>query len=488
MMRNGFTDHEIRQWNLLNGMNHYAKGGRVWTPDKFKVRGTEGHLEPIRGSELGDIDDGRVFGLRMESSAPSRRPAEMRDLVTQALEHHINLPIGSEARRRSGVEAARYIASRLGTIQDGGQARPLLSANTKLKKAAKAGGDDSPIVDWHGHPIETTGLSLSPALHYRGVQTCSLGQPCYKTCLGKESGGNFNVGGGSDYHAMIGPRWDGLARTKALIDDPSQFAIRLYDEIMAKKFLAWQRGQSKLPSGRGPEFDQEMQRKFDRWADKDPTTRGKGGRLGLRLNVLSDIDPRMWQALMEGHPDAHFYDYTKIPNYQIVAPNHHLTFSSTGASQEGVHNPYANWRLARQMIRRGINVAMPFSHKAERDEPNLPHWLVDRETGERHSVVNGDTHDFRPLDDQNRNPDGSRNTGPVRPGVIVGLTKKSATHKNADAHITSRGFFVKFDPRFEKRNGEFVRQGAAKPGKRPPRVQTNFEAEIPVQPTQGYGR
>ena len=63
-------------------------------------------------------------------------------------------------------------------------------------------------------------------------------------------------------------------------------------------------------------------------------------------------------------------------------------------------------------------------------------------------VINGDSHDFRPLDIQ---PEGEH-------GVIVGLKNKKAIGEKGNAHIDSNGFFVKYDPQLmKKEDGRYAR-------------------------------
>ena len=118
-----------------------------------------------------------------------------------------------------------------------------------------------------------------------------------------------------------------------------------------------------------------------------------------------------------------------------IAENHHYTYSSTGVSQPGVENKHTNWKQMRKRLDQGDNVAMAFSHKE-----HLPEMVHDQETGKKYRVVNGDTHDFRPLDLQ---PEGEN-------GVIIGLKNKKATGKVENAHIDSHGFFVHYDPQLKK--------------------------------------
>ena len=77
--------------------------------------------------------------------------------------------------------------------------------------------------------------------------------------------------------ALKGPRLSSHNRTQALLRDPGAFAVRLHDEIAAKK------AQADL----------------------------SGNQLGVRLNVLSDLHPKILKPIMDAHPDVQFYDYTK---------------------------------------------------------------------------------------------------------------------------------------------------------------------------------
>ena len=88
----------------------------------------------------------------------------------------------------------------------------------------------------------------------------------------------------------------------------------------------------------------------------------------------------------------------------------------------------------RRRLDQGDNVAMAFS-----DKHHLPEELHDQETGKRYKIINGDTHDFRPLDLQ---PEG-------QDGVIVGLKNKKATGTTQNAHAESNGFFVHYDPQLQ---------------------------------------
>jgi len=186
---------------------------------------------------------------------------------------------------------------------------------------------------------------LSPAFKEGKFTTCPNSASCVKECLGKTAGGYFQYGGGKDLEKLVGTRLEPFKRTQAFMRDPENFAIKLHNEISAMKFIAAQ----------------------------------NGNHLAIRLNMLSDINPRVHEQLIKAHPDVTFYDYTKN-NTNPIAPNHHYTYSSTGVSQNvnGVEvvNSNQNWKQMRRRLDEGKNVAMAFSHKQL-----IPQTLLDEETG-----------------------------------------------------------------------------------------------------------
>jgi hypothetical protein len=311
----------------------------------------------------------------------------------ESIAHHLSL--SHEDRIANSAKAAKAVGKFIGVNKDG-KVKDLLGKNAKLLKT-ETGKDEEPIKLPDGRGVETTGLALAPAYEEAGFNTCPNSASCKAECLGKTSGNYFKLGGGQDLSEFKGPRLNSLLKTQAFLHDPHSFAIKLHDEIQAAKDMAG----------------------------------ANGNHLGVRLNVLSDINPRVHKAIINAHPDVTFYDYTKN-NTNPVAPNHHYTYSSTGASQEGVDNPNTNWKQMRKRLMGGDNVAMAFTHKT-----HLPEHVHDEETGQKFKVINGDSHDFRPLDMQ---PEGEH-------GVIVGLKNKKATGEVDKSHIDSHGFFVHYDPK-----------------------------------------
>ena len=317
----------------------------------------------------------------------------------EAIAHHLSLH--PEARAANSIRASEALAEHIGRNSNNG-AKDLLGKNAKLIKSEK--GEEEAIKLPDGRGVETTGLALAPAFEKGKFNTCPNSHSCKAECLGKTSGNYFKLGGGKDLSEFKGPRLNSLRKTLGFIHDPHSFAVKLHDEISDAKAIAAQ----------------------------------NNNHLGVRLNVLSDINPRVHKSIIEAHPDVTFYDYTKN-NTNPIAPNHHYTYSSTGVSQHGVDNPHSNWKQMRRRLNGGDNVAMAFTHKE-----HLPEYIHDEETGKKYRVANGDTHDFRPLDLQ---PEGEE-------GVIVGLKNKKATGKMNEAHLDSNGFFVHYDPALKMSKSE----------------------------------
>lgn len=336
-----------------------------------------------------------------------------------ALEKHLSYPAGSPERMRNSREMRERVGKHTGLDEKTKQVRPLLTQNTKM---LKAGMQENPItIDDYGTGVETTGLSLAPAYSHGKFKICPNSHSCKDSCLGKTSGGYFQYGGGSNLSVYKGPRLGNLKRTHALINDPEAFIVRLHDEIEVAKHQA------------------QM----------------NGNKLGVRLNVLSDIHPKVYKSLMEAHPTVMFYDYTKN-NSDPVSPNHHLTYSSTGVSQprsvtglnEDIENKHQNWHQMRSRLEQGKNVAIAFSHKSV-----LPKTVHDEETGNTYNVIDGNTHDYRPIDGNDSNGK----------GFIVGLTNKSKNVSEKESAKESNGFFVHYDPKLKMENGKQVRDENGKP-------------------------
>jgi hypothetical protein len=325
---------------------------------------------------------------------------------TKAFDNAINYikTLSPENIKNAAIQANQRLAPILGVGVDG-KTKRLLTTNGKLLKTETGIEGGVPIELPDGRNIESAGLAISPAFKVGKFSTCPNSASCAQECLGKTSGGYFAYGGGADLDAMKGTRLRSFRMTQAMFREPEAFAIKLNEEIFSLKKAAEKNGNA----------------------------------LAIRLNVLSDIDPKVHKSIIDANPDVLFYDYTKM-KYRPVAPNHHYTYSSTGLSQKAglngltvdVDNPHSNWSQMRQWLDGGQNVAMAFSSKK-----GLPESVIDEVTGKVYRVVDGDAYDFRPMDAQ---PQGSD-------GVIVGLKNKAMTRKESIAAQDSNGFFVQYDPK-----------------------------------------
>jgi len=257
-----------------------------------------------------------------------------------------------------------------------------------------------------GRGVETTGLSLYHAYKEAKISICPKSASCVDNCLATTSGGNWAYGGGADKDALKGPRRAHFMQNQALIRDPEVFIAKMDDEV-GKAWAAAQKN---------------------------------GNQLGIRLNVFSDVSPTVYEDLMRKYPDVQFYDYTKLHSNKPIAPNHHLTYSSTGTSNPGlgVINLHQNWKHMTKKLDEGYNVAMPFAVGA--NEP-LPKFVKDMKFGKTYKVIDGDVHDYRPADDWGK-PEGAD-------GYIVGLRNKDQSLSGASRKkqaVESKGFITYYDP------------------------------------------
>jgi hypothetical protein len=326
----------------------------------------------------------------------------LREAFDRAIQRHLSLPEGERiANSRAAIAA---LEPYLGRRKDG-KPIALLSQNAKLLKASQGGEGKEPLQLDDGRGVETIGLSLYPDYREGEMKLCPNSASCRDECLGKTSGQYSEAfAGKTEAAGKVSVRQRAMNRTKAMMREPEAFAVRLWDDIESAR----------------------------REAERN------GSHLGVRLNTLSDINPIVHKKIIESQPDVSFYDYTKM-GWNPVAENHHYTHSSTGVTQDDVVNPHTNWRKMRRFLDRGDNVAMVFSG----GKGQLPGFVHDQETGKKYRVVDGKSHDFRPLDIQ---PEGED-------GVIVGLSNLKSTGARDMAHKDSNGFFVHYDP---KKHGDTV--------------------------------
>lgn len=353
------------------------------------------------------------FMIRPEGAAPTNSPQvqehqfaslpkgaantnNLAQIMDAAIKRHLSLSEGE--RIANSRKAIKALEPYLGTSKSGAPIS-ILTQNEKLAKANRGTENEEPIRLPDGRGIETWGVQFYPDYKDGNLKMCPNSASCAGACLGKTSGQfaeHFDIA--QRRVGKVPARQRAMNRTQAFLREPEAFGIRLFDDIESLRQQA----------------------------------RRNGNHLGVRLNTLSDLPPRVFKSIIENQPNVSFYDYSKMA-WQPIAENHHVTHSSTGLSQEGVENPYSNWHKMRNFLDRGQNVAMVFTNKGK----TLPNFVHDQETNKKYRVVDGDSHDFRPLEIQ---PEGAD-------GVVVGLKNKKSTGDKDQAHRESEGFFVKYDPK-----------------------------------------
>lgn len=123
----------------------------------------------------------------------------------------------------------------------------------------------------------------------------------------------------------------------------------------------------------------------------------------VRVNGTSDL-PQLSRQMAREFPEAQFYDYTKIPRpWDRVSANYHLTFSLSES----------NLSDAVEVLQRGMNVAAVFNVKRGAALPD---------TWKGFSVIDGDTHDLRFLDQH-------------RLGLVIGLRAKGRAKKSTSGFV-----------------------------------------------------
>lgn len=232
-----------------------------------------------------------------------------------------------------------------------------VNANAKTDKSLK-------------HGVLTGVMYLAPSNFARESHTvCALAKlaGCEAACLYSAGRGRFTA----TQEARI-------RKTKFWLDDPEAFKALLVRDI------------------------ESLIRKAER----------EGLTPAVRLNGTSDIRwERKFPEVFERFADVQFYDYTKIPHRGNLPSNYHLTWSYSGANERyAAHLDTA--------LQAGMNAAVVFRRKTKRG--NTPAEALP-ETWAGRPVVDGDEHDFRPLDPK---------------GVIVGLRAKG------DAVADTSGFVV----------------------------------------------
>jgi len=368
----------------------------------FFVQLAEGksYADKMRQTRLFTLDAPRTRALSVDTKL-----VDLERSVTNSINNYLSL---NAQERKARLKQAREV---LKTEHNVGT---LMGENGKLQKTRL--GDYGLTYD--GKSVASMGLGLASAqrINEQNLSTCPLSAMCEGLCLGETSGQNQLYGGEGQFRS--GPRLSQYLKTEALVQHPEEFAVVLYDEIA--KFEKWansERGMEQIENEAGEKVMQPKQ-------VYQPA---------IRLNVTSDFRPQTFASIIGAFPNVMFYDYTKLPT-RSIAPNHHLTYSSTGASQvvngETIFNPGSNWDKMVQRLNEGLNVAMAFTSRKD-----MPDFIVDERTGQRFQVWNGDNYDARFLDPKRE--DGI--------GMIIGLTNKDKTTKPEEAAKKWKGFFLDYD-------------------------------------------
>jgi hypothetical protein len=333
-------------------------------------------------------------GARNKGFNTDRTLNEVGDSISASASAYMGM---NSKQKREALKVARQI---LKTEHNIGT---LLGENGKLEKTRV--GDYG--LTYEGQSVASLGLGLASAQSLNTqerVTTCPKSAICEGLCLGDTSGQNQLYGGEDEFRQ--GPRLSQYLKTEALMLNPKAFGIVLAHEIQSFANKAKQ-------------------------MDYQPA---------IRLNVTSDIPPKVYKEIIDLFPNVMFYDYTKLYGNDSIAPNHHITYSSSGISQvvngELIVNKFSTWDKDVKKLLSGKNVAMAFTSRNA-----IPNFVIDEKTGNKFEVWNGDNYDARFLDP--KRDDGI--------GYIIGLTNKDRTTKPEEAAKKHGGFFFDYD---QKRDGD----------------------------------
>jgi hypothetical protein len=389
----------------------------------FFIQLAEGqsYADKMRQAKLFTLDAPRSRALSKDTKL-----VDIERSVTSSITNYLSL---NPQQRRERLKQARQ------TLKQQHNVGTLLGENGKLQKTRL--GDYGLTYDDKSVASMGLGLASAQRINEQNLSTCPLSAMCEGLCLGETSGQNLLYGGEGQFKS--GPRLSQYLKTEALVQSPEDFAVVLYDEIA--KFERWansERGMEWVENEAGEKVSQPKQ-------IYQPA---------IRLNVTSDFRPQTFESIINAFPNVMFYDYTKLPTRSIAA-NHHLTYSSTGASQvvngETIVNPGSNWDKMVQRLNDGLNVAMAFTSRTD-----MPKFILDERTGQKFQVWDGDNYDARFLDPKRE--DGI--------GMVIGLTNKDRTTKPEDASKKWNGFFLDYNPERDGdtliiRNQQRLRLGVA---------------------------
>ena len=410
--------------NLLSVAREYPDGRKDYFVPISEGKAFDGKLRQIR-----------LFTLNVE-----RNKAISADITLKKMSDSIAKAVSEYEKMDAKAKRARLSEAKR-VLREQHNVGNLLTVNKKLEKTEV----NESLIQKVGRMVSTAGLGLSSAqrLNKSKLSTCPNAAICKDLCLGETSGLNELYGGVGAQRS--GPRLSQYLKTEAMVLHPEEFAVVLYSEIA--KLQASAQSQNRISS--------------------------------IRLNVTSDFHPFVWESMIRAFPETIFYDYTKLDS-DAIAPNHHITYSSTGLSQivDGapVLNQYQNWMKMTRRMNQGFNTAMAFSTREY-----LPESLIDDVTGVEYKVIDGDDYDARFADKQ---PDG-------QPGVIVGLRNKDNTQKpGGPSSVKTNGFFVHYDPAVHGRSLIVLNQDTLQPSQREtnaPQVRPQQQGGVVERPQAPQG-
>lgn len=400
------------------GMDQDMDGANVLIQVDPSLLHLEREYEDGRKDFFIQLAEGESFARKMKQTklftldAPRTR-ALSKDTKLTDLERRISSSVEQYLALDSRGRRAR-LAQAKDVLRREHNVGTLLGENGKLQKTRV--GDYGLTYDDKSVASMGLGLASAQKINEQNLSTCPKSAICEGLCLGETSGQNLLYGGEGQFKS--GPRLSQYLKTEAMVQHPEDFAIVLHDEIA--KFEKWANSEVGVE-----EIENE--------AGEKVTQPKQVYQAAIRLNVTSDFRPQTFEAIINAFPNVMFYDYTKLPT-RAIADNHHLTYSSTGASQvvdgETIVNSESNWDKMVQRLNDGLNVAMAFTSRT-----SMPSFVEDEATGQRFQVWDGDNYDARFLDPKRE--DGV--------GMIIGLTNKDRTTKPEEAAKKYNGFFLDYD-------------------------------------------
>lgn len=277
--------------------------------------------------------------------------------------------------------------------------------NAKIKASPDLMGSNAKLQKSGSRSVSTLGISFAPHTlsGLNGFNVCPKASThCSQNCLGITAGATKQF----PDHSLSGK----VFRTHLLAAHPEHFARLLHHEIGLHV------------------------KKSER----------EGNIAAVRFNVTSDLPVEMYKSksgksIMDHHPNAQFYDYTKIASRmdKELPSNLHLTLSSTGEGHDE-----SNSHEVSKALEKGHVVAMVI-HKGKTN----PTHVEDVRTGRRYPIVNGDKDDWNP----GRHAEAGLTAGHPYHGVVTALSVKGTSKEKIGpfAHTADEDGIVRINKNFK---------------------------------------